>query len=299
MMKKGKKNSNYYNKLQSYGYIFILPSVIMFSIFSVYPMLNSLYLSLFEWNLVSKKIFIGFKNFINLFSNAEFLNSYKITFHFTFFSMLIIMILAFFLALAFTTKIRFKNILQSTIFLPVIFTTVAVGVIWNFMFQNTGLLSYIFALIFKLNIPWLTSTKVAPYAMILVHVWKMTGFYMVLFLAGLLDIPETYYEAAKLDGASFWQTLIYITIPQLKNTIVLVSVSIIIFSFGTFDLQYVMTAGSPAGSTKVLGLLIYKEAFEFNKFGYASAISVVFFITLLFFSIIQFGLYNKSESEAE
>lgn len=118
---------------------------------------------------------------------------------------------------------------------------------------------------------------------------------MVMFLAGLLNIPEVYYEAAEIDGAGFWSKLIYITIPQLKNTIILALVSCVIFTFGAFEQQYVMTGGGPARSTEVLGLLIYKEAFEYNKFGYASAISVVFFITLLFFSIIQLRIF-KSET---
>jgi len=293
-MMKLRKNS-YYNKLQNYGYIFIAPAIIMFFIFLVYPMINSFYLSFFDWNLVGPKIFVGFKNFINLLSDVRFLSSFKVTIYFTFLSVLIIMILAFFLALSFTAKIRFKNILQSMIFLPVVFTMVAVAIVWRFMFQSTGLLSYISSLIFSLKIPWLTSATVAPYSMIFVYVWKMVGYYMVMFLAGLLNIPEVYYEAAEIDGAGFWSKLIYITIPQLKNTIILALVSCVIFTFGAFEQQYVMTGGGPARSTEVLGLLIYKEAFEYNKFGYASAISVVFFITLLFFSIIQLRIF-KSET---
>jgi len=293
-MMKARKNS-YYNKLQNYGYIFIAPTVIMFLIFLVYSMINSFYLSFFDWSLVAPKVFVGFKNFLNVLSDARFLNSYKVTIHFTFLSVLIIMIFAFFLALSFTAKIRFKNILQSMIFLPVIFTMVAVAIVWKFMFQSTGLLSYIFSLIFELKIPWLTSTTVAPYAMILVYVWKATGYYMVIFLAGLLNIPKVYYEAAQLDGAGFWSTLIYITIPQLKNIIILAFTSCVIFTFGAFEQQYIMSGGGPARSTEVLGLLIYKEAFEYNKFGYASAISVMYFITLLFFSIVQLRIF-KSET---
>jgi len=290
IMMKTRKNS-YYNKLQNYGYIFIAPSVIMFFTFLIYSMVNSFYLSFFDWILVAPKVFVGFKNFLNLLSDARFLNSYKVTIHFTFLSVLIIMIFAFFLALSFTAKIRFKNIFQSIFFLPVIFAMVAVAVIWKFMFQSTGLLSYIFSIIFKLKIPWLTSTTVAPYAMILVYVWKNTGYYMVIFLAGLLNIPEVYYEAAQVDGAGFWSTLIHITIPQLKNTISLAFISCVIFTFGSFSQQYVMTGGGPANSTEVLSLLIYKEAFTYNKFGYASAISVVYFITLLFFSIVQLRIF--------
>jgi ABC-type sugar transport system permease subunit len=290
-----RKRNSYYNKLQNYGYIFIAPAIIMFFIFLIYPMIYSFYLSFFDWNLVGPKIFVGLKNFINLLSDIRFLNSYKVTIYFTFLSLLIIMILSFFLALSFTANIKFKNILQSMVFLPVICTMVAIAIVWKFMFQSTGLLSYISSIMFHIKIPWLTSNKVAPYSMILVYVWKSIGYYMVIFLGGLLNIPGVYYEAAEIDGAGFWSKLIYITIPQLKNTIILAFTSCVIFTFSAFEQQYVMTGGGPSRSTEVLGLLIYKEAFEYNKFGYGSAISVIFFITLLFFSIMQMRIF-KSET---
>ncbi len=289
------RKKSYYARLQNHGYIFILPTLIFFSIFLILPMINAFYLSLFKWNLVSPKSYIGVKNFLKLFKDKRFWNSYGVTVHFTFVSVLIIVLLAFWLALAFKSNIRFKNFLQSTIFLPVVLTMVAVAVVWKFMFQTTGLLSYIFLRIFNVNIQWLTSTKVAPYAMILVYVWKVTGYYMVIFIAGLLDIPEVYYEAATVDGAGFWRKLIHITLPQLKNTIILAFVSCVIFSFGTFAQQYVMTEGGPSRSTEVLSLLIYKTAFNYTKFGYSSAISVVYFLTLLIFAIIQLRTF-KSES---
>lgn len=288
------KRVGYYNKLQRHGYVFILPTLLLFSIFLIIPMFNAFQLSIFKWNLVSPKVYVGLKNFIKLFKNERFWNSYLVTLHFTFLTVIIITFISFWMALALTNKLlRFKNVLQSMIFLPVVLMMVPVAVVWQFMFQTTGLLSVIFLNVFGLNIPWLTSTKITPYAMILVYVWKYTGFYMVMFIAGLLDIPEVYYEAATIDGAGFWAKLIHITIPQLKNTLILVLVSCIIFTFGTFPLQYVMTEGGPSRSTEVLSLLIYKEAFMFTKFGYSAAISVVFFLTLLIFSVIQLRIFKS------
>ena len=188
-----------------------------------------------------------------------------------------------------------KNFFQSSIFVPVILTMVAIAVVWQFMLQSTGVFSNIFLDIFGINIKWLTSKSITPYSMILVNVWKITGYYMIIFIAGLLNIPQIYYEAAKVDGASYFQRLFFITLPQLKNTFILAFVSGVIFSFAAFPQQYVMTEGGPARSTEVLALLIYKQAFEFTKFGYSSAISVAFFITLLVFSIIQFKIF-QSES---
>ena len=289
------KKKSYHAKLQNHGYIFILPTLVFFSIFLILPMLNAFYLSLFKWNLVSPKTYVGVQNFLKLFKNKRFWNSYFVTIHFTLVSVFIIIILAFWLALAFKSHIRFKNFLQSMVFLPVILTMVAVAVVWQFMFQTTGLLSYLFLKILGINMQWLTSTKVAPYAMILVYVWKVTGYYMVIFIAGLLNVPDVYYEAATVDGAGFWGKLIHITLPQLKNTIILAFVSCVIFSFGTFAQQYVMTEGGPSRSTEVLSLLIYKTAFHYTKFGYSSAISVVYFLTLLIFAVIQLRIF-KSES---
>ena len=188
-----------------------------------------------------------------------------------------------------------KNFFQSSIFVPVILTMVAIAVVWQFMLQSTGVFSNIFLDIFGINIKWLTSRSITPYSMILVNVWKITGYYMIIFIAGLLNVPQIYYEAAKVDGASYLQRLFFITLPQLKNTFILAFVSGVIFSFAAFPQQYVMTEGGPARSTEVLALLIYKQAFEFTKFGYSSAISVAFFITLLVFSIIQFKIF-QSES---
>jgi len=288
------KKVGYYNKLQRHGYVFILPTLLFFSIFLIIPMFSAFQLSLFKWNLVGPMIYVGLENFIKLFKNERFWNSYLVTLHFTFLTVIIITFISFWMALALTSKLlRFKNVLQSMIFLPVVLMMVPVAVVWQFMFQTTGLLSVIFLNIFRFNIPWLTSTKITPYAMILVYVWKYTGFYMVMFIAGLLDIPEVCYEAATIDGAGFWTRLIHITIPQLRNTLILVLVSCTIFTFGTFPLQYVMTEGGPSRSTEVLSLLIYKEAFMYTKFGYSAAISVVFFLTLLIFSVIQLRIFKS------
>tara|TARA_X000001036_G_scaffold126355_1_gene119632 strand:+ start:3068 stop:3934 length:867 start_codon:yes stop_codon:yes gene_type:complete len=282
-------------KLQLKGLYFVLPTVIIYALFLFYPMISAFQYSFYKWNLVSDKQFVGLSNYIRLFSDKRFWNSYLTTIHFTVISVILIMIFAFALALLFQRKIIFKNIFQSALFLPVVLTMVAIAVVWKFMFQSTGIFSNIFLEYFNLNIKWLTSTSIAPYSMILVNVWKVTGYFMIIFIAGLLNIPQIYYDAAKVDGANYLQNLFYITIPQMKNTIILAFVSGIIFSFAAFPQQYVMTEGGPGRSTEVLALLIYKQAFIFTKFGYSSTISVAFFLTLFIFSFLQLKIF-KSES---
>ena len=282
--------------IQNKGFYFVLPSLIIYGIFLIYPMLSAFHYSFFKWNMISESKYVGLKHYIRMFGDRRFWNSYMTTLHFTLISVFIIIILSFLLALLFQQNMMFKNTFQSAIFLPVILTMVAIAVVWQFMFQSTGVFSNIFLDIFGINIKWLTSKSITPYSMILVNVWKITGYYMIIFIAGLLNIPNTFYESSKVDGATYLQRLIYITIPLMKNTFILAFVSGVIFSFAAFPQQYVMTEGGPARSTEVLALLIYKQAFEFTKFGYSSAISVAFFLTLLVFSLIQFKIF-KSESD--
>ena len=286
----------YNESIQNKGFYFVLPSLIIYGIFLIYPMLSAFHYSFFKWNMISESKYVGLKHYIRMFGDRRFWNSYITTLHFTLISVFIIIILSFLLALLFQQNMMFKNTFQSAIFLPVILTMVAIAVVWQFMFQSTGVFSNIFLDIFGINIKWLTSKSITPYSMILVNVWKITGYYMIIFIAGLLNIPNTFYESSKVDGASYLQRLIYITIPLMKNTFILAFVSGVIFSFAAFPQQYVMTEGGPARSTEVLALLIYKQAFEFTKFGYSSAISVAFFLTLLVFSLIQFKIF-KSESD--
>jgi ABC-type sugar transport system permease subunit len=179
------------------------------------------------------------------------------------------------------------------VFLPVVLSVVAVGVVWEFMYQSTGLIPVILRKILGVSPAWLTNTKAAPYAMIIIYVWKAVGYYMVIYIAGLLDVPVSFYEAARIDGAGFWGQLWYITIPSLKNTIALAVVSCVIFTFGQFAIQYVITKGGPSRSTEIMAILMYRQAFEMSKFGYSAAISVLFFLTMLVFSLIQLRLFKS------
>ncbi len=289
-----RKASYSVNSLQKTGYVFILPTIIIFSIFLIYPMISAFCLSFFDWNLLNPMKFVGFKNFLTMAGDGRVINSYLGTLHFSLISVVAINVLAFLFAMMLSSRlIQYKNFLQSLIFLPVILSIVAVGVVWEFMFQSTGLIPIILRKLIGISPAWLTKSSAAPYAIIIVYVWKSVGYYMVIYIAGLMDIPVTYYEAARIDGAGFWSQLFYITIPNLRNTIALGVISCIIFTFGQFSLQYVITKGGPARSTEVLSLLIFKEAFEFSKFGYSAAISVLFFLTLLVFSVFQLRLFKS------
>jgi multiple sugar transport system permease protein len=293
-----KKNKYSVVRLEWHGYIFILPTLIFFSVFLIYPMINAFWLSLHKWNLLTPMVNVGLDNFRAMFIDNRFMNSYGKTMHFSVISVVAINILAFVFALMFSSRLvkpNHKNLLQTFVFLPVVLSVVAVGIVWKYMYQSTGVMSVLSATILGKPLQWLTSTQVAPYSMIIVYVWKSTGYYMVMYIAGLLDIPTELYEAATIDGASFWDELFSITIPSLKNTIALAVVSCMIFTFGTFPLQFVISGGGPSRSTEVLALLIYTEAFRFNKFGYSAAISVIFFMTLMVFSFTQLKMFKSGK----
>ncbi|MDD4220018.1 MAG: sugar ABC transporter permease, partial [Sphaerochaetaceae bacterium] len=261
-------------------------------------MLNAFWLSLHKWNLLGPKLFVGLENFKNLLQDTRFLNSFKGTLHFTLISVISINILAFIFALMLSSnliKFSHKGPLQSAIFLPVVLSVVAAGIVWKYMYQSTGLMSVISAKILGSPLAWLTSTKVAPYSLILIYVWKSVGYYMVMYIAGLLDIPEELYEAATIDGANFWHKLFYITIPSLRNTFALAIVSCLIFTFGTFPLQFVVSGGGPSRATEVVAMLIYLEAFRFSKFGYSAAISVIFFLVLMVFAFFQLRMFKSGK----
>jgi ABC-type sugar transport system permease subunit len=282
------------SRLQNHGYVFILPTLVLFTVFLIYPMVSAFRLSLFDWNLLTPMKWVGLKNFVTMVTDPRVINSYLRTLHFSGISVAAINLLAFVFAIMFSSRlIRFKNFLQSLIFLPVILSIVAVGVVWEFMYQSTGLISIITRAVFGSSPAWLTKTSAAPYAMIIVYVWKVVGYYMVIYIAGLMDVPVSLYEAARIDGAGFWSQLFYVTIPNIRNTIALSIISSIIFTFGQFSIQFVITRGGPSRSTEILALMIYNQGFQLSKFGYSAAISVLFFLTLLVFSVFQLRLFKS------
>ena len=195
------------SRIQRHGYIFIAPTLIFFLVFLIYPMISAFQLSLFQWDLLTPKVFVGLKNFAPMVQDPRVINSYLRTIQFSVVSVIAINILAFIFALMFGSRmLRFKNFLQSLIFLPVVLSIIACGIVWEFMYQTNGLISIVFRALFGLQVPWLTNTAVAPYSIIIVYVWKAVGYYMVMYIAGLMDVPVSYYEAARIDGAGFWDS---------------------------------------------------------------------------------------------
>lgn len=267
----------------------VLPSVIFFAVFVIYPVCNAFYVSLTSWDLISAPKFIGLGNYVRLLSDKNFLNSAWVTTYYTIALMIIELPVALGLAILLDRQIKGRAFYQAIIFAPAVLTMVAVAMIWRVVYTPTGGLYLMFTAPFGITgLQWLNNKDLAMPAILIVSLWKNVGYYMVIFLAGLQAIPTSYYEAARMDGAGSWSLFRHITLPLLKPFILFVSVVSIIRASQAFSLFYSLTNGGPANATKVLPYLIYDVAFGFNRMGYASAMAVVMFAVLMVLTAIQF-----------
>jgi multiple sugar transport system permease protein len=277
------------------GLLCLSPAALISFVFVVIPIAFSLYLSFHEWDLLRpNKPFVGLANYQKLFRSAEFWGSLRNTFFYTLSVVIIGSTLSLILAVLLNRKMRGLTFFRTAYFMPVVTSTVAISVVWTWIYNpQYGLMN---ALLSWLHLPvnnWLVDPRWAMPAVIIMSIWKNVGYHMVIFLAGLQDIPDVYYEAASIDGANAWQRFRHITWPLLRSTTGFVLITNTIFSFQVFGPVYVMTKGGPMRSTTVLVYLLYQRAFEFREMGYASAMAWVLFVIIMAFSLIQAKYTSK------
>lgn len=276
------------------AYLFILPGFLGFLAFMVVPIIISFGISLYEWELLLPPRFVGLANYKALFSDKIFLSVLKNTLYYVMGVVPLNIVLALGMALWLNQKLRFLSFYRSAIFLPVVTLTVAVSLIFKWMYEpEIGLINAALALIGIEGPLWLGSAKWAMPALILMNVWKGFGYNMVLFLAGLQSIPASVYEAAGIDGAGKWQKFRYITLPLLSPTTFFATVMTVISSFQVFDAARVMTNGGPVNATNTIVLYIFQNGFEYFKMGYASAIAWVLFAALFLLTVLQMRLQRQ------
>jgi multiple sugar transport system permease protein len=276
---------------------FLAPVLLGIIVFRVWPVLQAFYMSLFNYDLLSKAAkFVGLKNFMEIFSDYTFFNSVKVTFLYFLMRVPVQVALALVLALYISQKFRGVSVIRTIIFVPVVTSLVAVAVIWNLMYHPTyGIFNSMLNFVGLPQQDFLVDPHIALPAVVLSVLWKDVGFSMIIFLAGLLAIPRSYYDAAEVDGASAWQGFWKITLPLLKSTTMYVTVVTTIFTFQDFAPFYVMTQGGPMDTTKNLIYYIYENAFVYMRMGYANALSVIFFIILAGLSLLQMKTMTKAE----
>lgn len=281
---------NIFNNERFAGWVFILPALLGTLIFIVIPVICSFGLSFTKWDLLNPIRFVGLDNYKEIFSEALFFKIFWNTVVFAISTSVLGVIIPLVLACILNSKIRGSEFYKTAYFLPFITPMIVIGVVWEWIFDpNIGLLN----LILHLHINWLYDTHFAMPALIIVSVWKLIGYNMVIFLSSLSGISQSMFEAAKIDGATPFQTFKNVTIPLLSPSIFFVVIITAISSFQVFDLIYLMTQGGPLDSTNVLVYAIYKNAFEYFNVGKASAIAYVLFFIILVLTLVQWSLRKK------
>ncbi len=295
--KKSKLQSfkNLFYKDGTWAIIFLLPHLVLFLAFMLIPVIGSFILSFASWDLLSPIEWVGFGNYVELFNDEVFVQVFWNTIIFTAVSVPVGIFLSLLLAIALNQKIGGIKFYRVAYFLPVISSMVAVAIIWQWIYNpEYGLLNFLLSLVGVDGPNWLSSETWAMPAVILTSIWKGLGFNMLIFLAGLQGIPDSYYEAADLDGASVIQKFYHITVPLLSPTTFFITIMAIIQSFQVFDTVYLMTGGGPGRSTSVIVHYLYQNGFEYFRMGYASAQAYVMFFLVFVITIIQFWRQKRN-----
>lgn len=274
-----------------WGLIFVAPAVFFFTAFYLYPLVWAAWISLQDYSLLSEPEFVGLDNYERLFRGRQFLESAKATFYYTFATVIPIWILALGLALLFNTQFRFRRFFLTIIYLPAVVSLTVWCLLFLLMYHPSyGLLTFVTDAMGFGYVRWLNDRDLAMPALILLSVLKGIPGYMIIYLAGLGAIPTEYYEAAAIDGATVWRRFLDITLPLLRPVLLYVAVISIIVGFQVFQPAYILTNGGPGSTTRVLPLFIFENAFGNLRMGYASAASMVLFVTLLALTLVQFRL---------
>jgi multiple sugar transport system permease protein len=275
--------------------LLLAPTLLVFGVFVLFPILFSFYLSFQRWNLFSDAhTFVGGANYAAVFADPDFWQVFRNTVVYTLATVPLNMALALGVAVLLERKVAGKRLLRAAFFTPVVVSSVAAGVIWRWVFDpNLGLANVGLEAVGLPAVNWTSDGTAAMAALIVVGVWKTFGINMVLFSAGLSGIPRQYYEAAALDGARGWGQFWHITLPMLAPTTLFVLVLSMIGSFQVFDIVFVLTRGGPLGATEVLVYYLYEHAFKYFDMGYASAVAYLLFAVLFALTLVQVRAFRN------
>lgn len=278
------------------GYGFVLPDLLGLLIFMVGPMIMAFVISFTDWRLVGDPQFLGLDNYKVMIKDPRFIASLKRTASFTLQFVPAVYVLSLGMALLLKRKSHANGFFRTIYFMPVAMSLVVAGVIWRFMFDpGNGIINTLLAAAGLPTSKWIGSVDTAMTSVIIMSVWKSAGYFMIILLAGIEDIPNDYIEAAQIDGANRWQTFRHIIMPLLKPTSFFVLVILSINSLQAFDQIYVMTRGGPAYSTYTTLIYMYDKAFRQWNFGYAAAMSVTLFFIIFLLTVIQVRYFRAGE----
>lgn len=310
MKKPRRRMSKYERRNTLIAYSFLAPNFIGFAIFTLLPVLFSIFLSFVKWKggSLDTMQWVGLQNYADIFKTSKVAEkglgylftkvdlgiALKNTVFYTLVTVPLTLICAMALALALNKAVKGAVGFRTIFFFPYVASMVAICVCWRFMMMKDGPINqFLMALGINYNKSWTADSGMAIWSIILVSVWRNMGYYMVIYLAALQGVPKDLYEAATMDGANKWQQFTNVTLPQLRPTTFFASTMMIISCFKIYDVVAIMTEGGPGRSTKMLVTYIYDEAFANFNYGIASAIAMVLLVIVLIFTLIQFSLEDK------
>jgi multiple sugar transport system permease protein len=283
------------------GWFFIAPALLLIAVFFFLPVAASLLLSVTDFDIyaiasLDNVRFVGLRNYVELMRNPLFWTAARNTFYFALVGGPLTVVVSLAAALLLSSRlVRLRGVFRTIYFVPFVTTLVAVALVWRYLYHpQYGLLNYVLGWIGIAPIDWLGDPRWAMPAIILLAVWKGFGYNMLIFIAGIQNIPIDLYEAAELDGAGPLRRFVHVTLPQLAPTFLFVGVITMIGYFQLFAEPYVMTSGGPLRSTTSLVLLMYEEGFRWWRMGTAAAVAFVLFLIILAWTLVQFRLQRES-----
>jgi len=285
------------NKLGSkdkYAYKLIIPSMICLFVILIVPLMFTLFLSVYKWNLIGdSREFVGIKNFLDILSDKEVIHSLKITFIFVFVSVSVEFILGIAIALLLNRPFRGCNIVRVIMLLPMMISPTVVSLAWRLILNSErGVLNYLLILLNLNPQIWLGKDLAFP-TIIAIEIWINTPFVLLMVLAGLQAVPEELMDATLVDGANWWQILTKVTFPIIKPVIMVAFIFRTIFAFRNFALPWVLTAGGPANRTNVFSIELYRQAFSYYQIGNSSAMSLILVVITVILSIFYIRMLSR------
>jgi multiple sugar transport system permease protein len=282
-----------------HAFVYIIPSFVIICVFQLIPIGMDIFYSFTKYNMVQKPEWIWLQNYITMFRDVNFLTALKNTVYYTLITVPLQTIFALILAaiIAEWFQNAFGLFIKSALFVPVIASSVLIGTIWVLLLSGRGPINGLLGFFHIPPVSFLGRTETALPTIAAVAIWKNVGYFLVICYAGIMDIPQSLYEAAKVDGATVIQRFRYIVIPCLSSIIYLIVTLGIIWSFQVFDLAFIMTNGGPGYSSQTLVLTIYQKAFKEIKMGYATSMAVILLFIVLIISIIQRKLQRDGTSD--
>lgn len=279
-----------------FPYFLIMPNALIFLCFIIIPAFCGFYYSLTEWEGIGEPVFVGFSNYAKAFSDKKFWQAFFRTVKYAAISLPLVMLISLLLANLMIQNIPGKGIFRAIIYWPAMISFIVTGVAFKFIFgDSTGIINYLIERMGGTGVEWLMDSGHALAVVVMATVWGCVGYYMIMFMSGLQSIPVSYYEAAKIDGASAFQRFWWITLPLIKPTTFLVLILSLLGLFKAYGMVISLTGGGPASATKFVVQYIYEKAFQEYSMGYACTLSILLMVILAFFTILQFKVSKGGE----